>query len=63
MGADKVAFYHCTFLSTHNTLFDNKGRHYYEDCYIQGSLDFIFGSGQSLYQVSLNFMHRYKLYF
>ncbi|KAG5573970.1 hypothetical protein H5410_063736 [Solanum commersonii] len=50
VGADKVAFYHCTFLSTHNTLFDNKGRHYYEDCYIQGSLDFIFGSGQSFYQ-------------
>ncbi|XP_055822271.1 probable pectinesterase 67 [Solanum dulcamara] len=50
VGADKVAFYHCAFLSTHNTLFDNKGRHYYEDCYIQGSLDFIFGSGQSLFQ-------------
>ncbi|KAM3199367.1 putative pectinesterase 67 [Capsicum annuum] len=50
VGADKVAFYHCSFLSTHNTLFDKKGRHYYEDCYIQGSIDFIFGSGQSLFQ-------------
>ncbi|CAN4104671.1 unnamed protein product [Withania somnifera] len=50
VGADKVAFYHCSFLSTHNTLFDYKGRHYYEDCYIQGSVDFIFGSGQSLFQ-------------
>ncbi|KAJ8560466.1 hypothetical protein K7X08_022326 [Anisodus acutangulus] len=50
VGADKVAFYHCAFLSTHNTLFDYKGRHYYEDCYIQGSIDFIFGRGQSLFQ-------------
>ncbi|KAF6176280.1 hypothetical protein GIB67_023571 [Kingdonia uniflora] len=50
VGADKVAFYHCGFYSAHNTLFDNKGRHYYENCYIQGSIDFIFGRGQSIFQ-------------
>ncbi|CAM8988317.1 unnamed protein product [Rhodiola kirilowii] len=49
VGADKVAFYHCAFFSTHNTLFDYKGRHYYDDCYIQGSVDFIFGRATSIF--------------
>ncbi|TYJ48023.1 hypothetical protein E1A91_A01G032000v1 [Gossypium mustelinum] len=49
VGADRVAFYHCAFFSTHNTLFDYKGRHYYHNCYIQGSIDFIFGRGRSLF--------------
>ncbi|OMO58492.1 Pectinesterase, catalytic [Corchorus olitorius] len=49
VGADMVAFYHCAFFSTHNTLFDYKGRHYYDNCYIQGSIDFIFGRGRSIY--------------
>lgn len=49
VGGDKAAFYHCGFFSSHNTLFDSKGRHYYDNCYIQGSIDFIFGRGQSIY--------------
>ncbi|KAK3188755.1 hypothetical protein Dsin_028316 [Dipteronia sinensis] len=49
VGADMIAFYHCAFYSTHNTLFDYKGRHYYANCYIQGSIDFIFGRGRSLF--------------
>ena len=49
VAADKVAFYHCAFYSTHNTLFDYKGRHYYESCYIQGSIDFIFGRGRTIF--------------
>ncbi|RZC89082.1 hypothetical protein C5167_030778 [Papaver somniferum] len=49
VGADKVAFYHCGFYSAHNTLFDYKGRHYYDNCYIQGTIDFIFGRGQSIF--------------
>jgi hypothetical protein len=28
------------------------GRHYFKNCFIQGSIDFIFGDGQSLYQVN-----------
>ncbi|WOH15849.1 hypothetical protein DCAR_0935395 [Daucus carota subsp. sativus] len=50
-GADMIAFYHCAFFSTHNTLFDYKGRHYYDTCYIQGSIDFIFGRARSLYHM------------
>ncbi|CAL5415212.1 unnamed protein product [Camellia sinensis] len=49
VGADMVAFYHCAFYSSHNTLFDLKGRHYYDSCYIQGSMDFIFGLAQSIF--------------
>lgn len=52
VGSDMAAFYHCGFYSTHNTLFDYKGRHYYDDCYIQGSIDFIFGRGRSIFHVS-----------
>lgn len=50
VAGDKVAFYHCAFYSSHQTLFDSIGRHYYESCYIQGSIDFIFGNGQSMFQ-------------
>ncbi|MQM18414.1 hypothetical protein Taro_051405 [Colocasia esculenta] len=50
VSGDKVAFYHCAFYSPHNTLFDHRGRHYYESSYIQGAIDFIFGRGQSLFQ-------------
>ncbi|KAJ4722003.1 Pectinesterase [Melia azedarach] len=49
VGADMNAFYHCAFYSTHNTLFDYKGRHYYANSYIQGSIDFIFGRGRSIF--------------
>ncbi|GMN55153.1 hypothetical protein TIFTF001_024258 [Ficus carica] len=49
VAADKAAFYHCAFYSTHNTLFDYKGRHYYDNCYIQGSVDFIFGRARSVF--------------
>jgi pectin methylesterase-like acyl-CoA thioesterase len=56
VAADKIAFYHCAFYSTHNTLFDYKGRHYYESCYIQGSIDFIFGRARSHFHVS-SFSH------
>ncbi|KAG6731588.1 hypothetical protein I3843_01G129200, partial [Carya illinoinensis] len=49
VAANKLAFYHCAFYSTHSTLFDYKGRHYYDNCYIQGSIDFIFGRGRSVF--------------
>ncbi|CAN0838839.1 Probable pectinesterase 67 [Linum grandiflorum] len=49
VGHDRAAFYHCAFYSNHNTLFDYKGRHYYDHCYIQGSIDFIFGRARSIF--------------
>ncbi|CAA0834267.1 Probable pectinesterase 67 [Striga hermonthica] len=49
LEADKGAFYDCAFFSNHNTLYDYKGRHYYHNCYIQGSMDLIFGLGQAMF--------------
>ncbi|CAK8561000.1 unnamed protein product [Lathyrus sativus] len=50
--ADKCAFYSCSFLGVQDTLNDDDGRHYYNNCYIQGSIDFIYGNGQSLFEAS-----------
>ena len=48
---DKSAFYNCGFLGLQDTLWDVEGRHYFNDCYIEGVVDFICGDGQSFYQV------------
>ncbi|GLT71600.1 hypothetical protein SLA2020_436060 [Shorea laevis] len=50
LNADMVAFLRCNFLSLQDTVSDILGRHYLEDCFIQGSVDFIWGSGQSVYK-------------
>ncbi|KAJ0248488.1 putative pectinesterase 52 [Hirschfeldia incana] len=47
---DKSAFYDCEFLGLQDTLWDVQGRHYFKNCYIEGAIDFIFGSGQSIYE-------------
>ncbi|XP_060961782.1 putative pectinesterase 63 isoform X1 [Cannabis sativa] len=49
ISGDKAAFHNCKFVSYQDTLCDDKGRHVFKDCYIEGSVDFIFGNGQSLY--------------
>lgn len=49
--ADKAWFYGCSFISVQDTLADLLGRHYFQNCYIEGAIDFIWGRGQSIYQV------------
>ncbi|XP_021718122.1 probable pectinesterase 53 isoform X1 [Chenopodium quinoa] len=49
ISADKAAFIGCKFIGTQDTLYDHIGRHYFRECYIQGSVDFVFGNGLSLY--------------
>ncbi|KAH7292177.1 hypothetical protein KP509_29G054600 [Ceratopteris richardii] len=49
ISGDKAAFYRCGFVGGQDTLCDDQGRHYFEDCFIQGSIDFVFGDGRSLY--------------
>ena len=49
---DKSAFYYCRFIGFQDTLADTLGRHYFKGCYIEGVTDFIFGYGQSIYEVS-----------
>ncbi|XP_020221848.1 putative pectinesterase 10 [Cajanus cajan] len=47
---DKSVFLECGFKSYQDTLFDELGRHYFKNCYIQGEVDFIYGGGQSYYE-------------
>ncbi|MFV0290388.1 MAG: pectinesterase family protein [Mangrovibacterium sp.] len=43
--ADKVIFNNCRFLGNQDTLYPNgtQSRQYYKNCYIEGTVDFIFG--------------------
>lgn len=52
IDGDKAQFYRVAFYGAQDTLYDKKGRHYFKDCYIQGSIDFVFGDGQSYYEVN-----------
>ncbi|GAA0186886.1 hypothetical protein LIER_34174 [Lithospermum erythrorhizon] len=49
IAADKASFYNCKFFGFQDTLCDNFGKHFYKDCYIEGTVDFIFGDGKSIY--------------
>ena len=48
---DRASFYGCRFYGVQDTLWDVEGRHYFKHCFIQGAVDFIFGAGQSIYEV------------
>ncbi|XVE77515.1 hypothetical protein DITRI_Ditri13aG0069200 [Diplodiscus trichospermus] len=50
ISGTKAAFYNCSFYGDQDTLYDHKGLHYFNNCFIQGSVDFIFGYGRSLYE-------------
>lgn len=53
---DTASFLGCKFLGAQDTLYDHMGRHYYKDCYIEGSVDFIFGNALSLYEVRFSLL-------
>ncbi|ONK65281.1 uncharacterized protein A4U43_C07F35520 [Asparagus officinalis] len=46
--ADRCAFYNCRFLGWQDTLYLHYGKHYLRDCYVEGSVDFIFGNATAL---------------
>ncbi|XP_020099220.1 probable pectinesterase 53 [Ananas comosus] len=50
VSGDNAAFVGCKFLGAQDTLYDHIGRHYYKDCYIEGSVDFIFGNALSFFE-------------
>ncbi|KAG0479740.1 hypothetical protein HPP92_010598 [Vanilla planifolia] len=50
ISGNKAAFYNCSFYGAQDTLYDHRGLHYFDSCFIQGSMDFIFGYARSLYQ-------------
>ncbi|KAJ8622807.1 hypothetical protein MRB53_031336 [Persea americana] len=50
IAGDQAAFYGCGFYGAQDTVHDDRGRHYFKECFIQGSIDFIFGNARSLYE-------------
>ncbi|KAI4325867.1 hypothetical protein MLD38_031230 [Melastoma candidum] len=51
ISGDQSSFWGCGFFGTQDTLHDDWGRHYFRDCFIQGSIDFIFGNAKSFYEI------------
>ncbi|CAH1430744.1 unnamed protein product [Lactuca virosa] len=49
IGGDMAAFYNVRFYGFQDTLCDDRGRHFFKDCYIEGTADFIFGNARSIY--------------
>ena len=51
VAADRVVFRRCRFLGFQDTLytFGEYTREYYEDCYIEGTVDFIFGKATAVF--------------
>ncbi|XP_068314315.1 putative pectinesterase 11 [Pyrus communis] len=50
VSGDRAAFYVCRILSYQDTLLDDTGRHYYNNCYIEGATDFICGNAASFFE-------------
>lgn len=50
LGGDRMFFKNCRFLGFQDTLYAwSRGRQYFEECYIEGSVDFIFGSSTAIF--------------
>ena len=50
VDADRAVFRRCRFLGWQDTVFLNRGRQYFEDCYISGHVDFIFGAATAFFE-------------
>jgi len=50
VDGDRASFRHCRFLGWQDTILLNRGRQYFEDCYICGHVDFIFGAATAWFE-------------
>jgi PelA/Pel-15E family pectate lyase len=50
VDADRAEFRNCRFLGWQDTLFVNGAHHSFKDCYIEGHVDFIFGSASAIFE-------------
>ena len=50
LDGDRGTFRKCRFLGWQDTILLNRGRHYFEDCYIDGHVDFIFGGATAWFE-------------
>jgi len=49
VDGDRVAFRKCRFLGWQDTVLVNRGRQVFEDCYIEGDVDFVFGGATAFF--------------
>jgi len=50
VDGDRVVFRNCRFLGWQDTILLNRGRQYFENCYITGHVDFIFGAATAWFE-------------
>jgi pectinesterase len=50
VDGDRAAFRNCRFLGWQDTILLNRGRQYFENCYIDGAVDFIFGAATAWFE-------------
>lgn len=50
VDGDRASFRHCRFLGWQDTILLNRGRQYFDDCYICGHVDFIFGAATAWFE-------------
>ena len=50
VDGDRAAFRGCRFVGWQDTILLNRGRQYLEDCFVSGSVDFIFGGATAFFE-------------
>jgi pectinesterase len=50
VDGDRAVFRRCRFLGWQDTIFLNRGRQYFEDCFVSGHVDFIFGGATAYFE-------------
>ena len=50
VDGDRAIFRHCRFLGWQDTILLNRGRQYFENCFICGHVDFIFGAATAWFE-------------
>jgi pectinesterase len=50
VDGDRATFRNCRFLGWQDTMLLNRGRQYFENCYIAGHVDFIFGAATAWFE-------------
>ena len=50
VDGDRACFRNCRFLGWQDTILLNRGRQYFENCHIEGAVDFIFGAATAWFE-------------